>query len=153
MAATDLKDHSPKRVAARVLTREILARLADQADRLNLDLLDTLIFSGIWTANTEHLSDPDRFATVFDLPPNAERRRVSVAEVAVRLRLSPTLVKERVKALESAHLVESSEAGLIVPTAVFTRPEALNGIDATWKDAQRLTNILASFGLEPTPQP
>lgn len=77
----------PKRVVARIASIEILAGMTELADVCGMDLFSLVVFTGLWTANTEHLIDPVRYATIFDLPPNVERRPITRAALAERLRL------------------------------------------------------------------
>jgi hypothetical protein len=136
-----------KRGVARLLGQRIPEFMAAQADRHGVDLIDTLIFTIIWATNTEHLVVPGRYAGIFDIPPNAERRPIKLAELTFRARLPKTLVAERVAGLKSRHMVEETPAGLIVPSAVFTQPEMLNGVDAIFENARQLVEELAQFGV------
>jgi hypothetical protein len=136
-----------KRGVARLLGQRLPEFMAAQADRHGMDLIDTLIFTIIWSTNTEHLVAPGRYAGIFDIPPNAERRPLKLAELTFRARLSKALVADRVGAMKARNLVEETAAGLVVPSAVFTQPEMLNGVDAIFDNARQLVEELAAFGI------
>lgn len=139
----------PKRVVARIVSVEFLTGMAELADCLGLDMVSSITFMAIWTSNTEHLMDPGRYATIFDLPPNIERRPITREDLAVRARLPLALANATVDALIAGDLVEEGARGLVVPSAVFTQPRMLDSIDLTCDHMQKLITVLATYGFPP----
>ena len=140
-------DDSPKRVVARVLTRDVLAAFGQITDRYGMDMLDFLVFSGVWTANTAHLTDAQVYAGTFDVPPDEVRRPVSLGALAKALRMEPALVAERVAGLIAGGLVAKVEGGLVVPSAVFGRPEMLDGIELAYVRTMQMVQALEDYGV------
>jgi hypothetical protein len=138
---------SPKRVVARVMAREVMATMGQLADRYEMDLIDTLVFTAIWTANTAHLSDAEIYAGIFDVPPDRERRTVSLEAVAAALRIDRALVETRVEGLIGASMVALENGGLVVPSAVFTRPDMIDGVELTYVRTLRLVSTLDHYGV------
>jgi len=136
-----------KRGVTRLVGQRIPEFLAAQADRHGMDLIDTLLFTIIWSTNTEHLIQPGRYAGIFEIPPNAERKAIRLVELTFRARLPKAVVSERVAGLKARKMVEETPAGLVVPSAVFSRPEMLNGVDAIFENAFQLVEELAQFGI------
>jgi hypothetical protein len=136
-----------KRGVARLLGQRIPEFLAAQADRHGVDLIDTLIFTIIWATNTEHLIQPGCYAGILDIPPNAERRPIRLVELIFRARLPKALVAERVEGLKKMSMVEETPDGLVVPSAVFSQPGMLKGVDAICDNARQLVEELALFGI------
>src|SRR3954469_25281062 len=116
LGSVSVMDDSPKRVVARVLTRDVMATFGQIADRYGMDLIDTLVFSGVWVANTAHLSDAQIYAGTFDVPPDEVRRPVGLAALAKGLRMEAALVAERVAGLIGRGMVAKAEGGLVVPS-------------------------------------
>src|SRR5215218_1389606 len=138
---------SPKRVVARVLAREVLATFGQIADRYGLDLIDTLVFTGVWTANTAHLSDPQVYAGIFDVPPDEARRPVSRAALAAQLRMEAGLLDERLARLMAGGVVVETEEGLSVPAHVLGRDEMVDGVELTYVRTLQLVQTLDRFGV------
>lgn len=142
-----LPDETPRRAVTRIMARDLLNCAVTNADLLGLDMVGLLVFTGIWTSNTEHLTDPGRYSTIFDLPPNSERRPMPVTALAANLRMPLELVRARVDELIQADLVEEGPSGLIVPSAVFTRREMLDGVELLYTVAEALVAKLARYGV------
>lgn len=138
-------DDKPKRAVSRLVAKEFIDGFAALADLYGLDLLTTLVFTGVWTANTEHLNESDRYATVYDLPPNMVRRPIGEAELARRLRLPEAMVWNALDDLAAMHLVERTSSGAVVPTAVFTSAPMIEGINRTYESTQALVQRLAEL--------
>jgi hypothetical protein len=140
-------DDSPKRVVARVMCREFLAIAGEMADRYGTDLIDTVIFTAVWTANTGHLLDGKTYATTFHLPPDSQRRPVSLEDLAKAVRLDPALVAERLAGMIGTNFVEKHPKGYVVPTAVFTQPQQLDGVELGYVRTLRLIQELDNYGI------
>ena len=47
-----------RRATARVMTYEVLRGLAAMARHARWDMIQFLVFNGVWSANTQHLLEP-----------------------------------------------------------------------------------------------
>lgn len=135
---------SPKdnrRLTGRLIAYELLDLLSQMAHRFDGDLISLLVFTGVWTANTAHLrTTTDRYAALHDIPPDSQRRAITDADLADRLCLPRHIQDPYVAALIDVGMIERRDLGLVVPSAVFTRPEMLAGANDTYG---RLIEILA----------
>ena len=130
-----------RRVANRILAHEALNLLSEFAHANGGDVLALLVFTGVWTSNTAHLRDSrDRYAGLYDVPPDSQRRPVSEEDLN-RLLCIPRDIQDRyVAALIGAGLVERVGGGLVAPAAVFTRPVMLQGANEIYA---RLVEMMA----------
>ena len=136
----------PVRLILRTMTREVLNALAAQADAFDMDLVTLLVFTGVWTANTEHLNDA-QYIALFDLPPDFHRRPITLRALAGKLRMPLSLVQDRIAQLQSAGLVDQGERGIVVPTGVFTKPEMIAAVEAQYERSKRLVETMGALGL------
>lgn len=137
----------PERLLVRTLSHDFLACLAGYCDILRLDMVGMLVFTGVWTANTGHLTDTARFAQRTDLPPDHYRRPVGLNDLAQRLRMPTDLVADRVSRLEALALLEVDARGIWVPKGVFTRDEVLGAFQATLDTAAALAATMTRHGM------
>jgi hypothetical protein len=114
-----------RRATVRIIAYEILRGISAMARLNGGDTLSLLVFTGIWSANTQHLiSARDRYAALQDVPPDSQRRPVPQDELANFLCIPKEIVAAYVAALIDGELVVRTAD---VPAIVFTRPEMLDG--------------------------
>lgn len=136
-----------RRTIVRVLTRETLRGLRDLAVIHGGDMIRALVFTTITSGNTEHLTQPDgRYSGFYDLPPDRERRPVSIDEIVDALLIPRELVESYVAVLVEEGLCDERPSGYVVPSAVFTRPEMLNGLNEFYTGTVRLVSSLRQAG-------
>ncbi|HYD45146.1 MAG TPA: hypothetical protein VEA79_07780 [Phenylobacterium sp.] len=136
-----------RRAIVRVLTHEVMRGLRDLAVLYDGDLIRALVFTAITSANTQHLHGPDgRYASFYDLPPDRERRAVSMDELVDSLLMPRELIQRYVEGLCADGMCESTPSGYVVPSAVFTRPEMLNGLNEFYTGTVRLVTALQNAG-------
>lgn len=117
-----------RRLTARVIAVEVMRSLGALADLHGGDMIEMLIFIGIWTANSEHLNArTDRYAGLHEIAPDSQRRPIPEADLRAQLRMPEHIVAAYVKKLIADGAVERLPGGLVVPSAVFTRPELMEG--------------------------
>jgi hypothetical protein len=130
-----------RRLTGRLIAYEFIDLLGHMARRYDGDVISLLVFTGVWTANTAHLrATTDRYAALHDIPPDSQRRAITEADLADRLCLPRHIQDPYVAALIDVGIIERRDAGLVVPSAVFTRAEMLAGANDTYG---RLIEILA----------
>ena len=138
-----------RRLVVRIASHHILSLLGEMAARLGLDLIETLIHAGVWTANTEHLQESvGRYARLLDLPPDSQRRPIGEAELMARLRLPRAIFEPYVERLIERGYLERVGAGLVAPSAVFTRPDVVEALGACHSSVRELMETLRRIGLE-----
>ena len=66
-----------RRLTGRVIAEQVMRALAALADLHGGDLIEMLVFIGVWTANSEHLNaDTERYAGLHDIAPDSQRRPI-----------------------------------------------------------------------------
>ena len=140
-----------RRLVVRLASHQILNMLGELADRLGMDLIETLVHGAVWTANTEHLLESTgRYARLLDLPPDSLRRPIGEAQLLARLRLPRPLLESYIERLiqrqarytifdpgdfpsNAAMSMSYDRSGLIGHTLLGSgRPLNLNAVDSIW---------------------
>ena len=130
-----------RRVANRILAHEAIQLLSHFARQHGGDLIALLVFTGVWTSNTAHLRrERERYAGLHDIPPDTQRRPISEAALAELLCIPRDIQDRYVESLSAQGLVERRGGGLVVPAAIFTRPEMLSGTNEIYA---RLVEMMA----------
>ena len=136
-----------RRTVVRVLTMQTMRGLRDLALIHQGDLIRALVFTAITDANTRHLMDADgRYASFYDLPPDRERRPVSLDEIVDALLMPREIVERYLATLVGEGLCEVRASGYVIPSAVFTRPEMLDGLNEFYTGTMRLVTALRGAG-------
>ena len=116
-----------RRAIVRIMSREILEGLAALARLNGGDMIQLLVFTGIWSSNTRHLVASGRYAALHDIPPDSQRLPVPQPVLAAQLGIPGDIVARYVDQLVEAGMAERLPGGLVVPTAVFRRPDMMDG--------------------------
>lgn len=145
---TDHLTHSDnRRATARIMTHEVLRGLSAMARSSDGDMIQFLVFSGIWSANTQHLlGAKDRYAQLNDIPPDSQRRPISQDGLARMLCMPDDIIARYVDRLTEEGLAERVGDGLVVPSAVFTRPEMLDRNNELYTRVLSLVSALRGAG-------
>lgn len=143
-----------RRIVVRVFAVELLRSLNELAHANGDDLIGALVFTAVWSLNTQHLNFVEgRYASMHDLAPDRERRPVGVEEIAAVLVIDEDLVVQRLDRLVRAGACERGPNGYVVPSAVFTQPEMMDGLNASYTGALRLVTGLQNAGFRTGERP
>jgi len=143
------------RVGSEFLMRGIDSMIKSQGD----DLIAALIFTAIWTTNVRHITQSPaniEFGGPNDIPPDAQRRPVSVQAVANQLGIPYETVRRYVqKMIKAGDCIRVGKHGLIVPAAVFARPQHQKALQESLPSLLRFLADLkrAEFDFAPYRQP
>jgi len=147
MSVPPPKSVDNRRVLARIMTHEVLRGLAAMARSGGGDMIQFLVFSGIWSANTQHLLGmKGRYAEQNDIPPDSQRRPIPQEDLVHMLCMPEDIVARYVETLEADGIVERVAGGLVVPAAVFTRPAMLDGNNELYARVMSLVSALRGVG-------
>ncbi len=136
-----------RRATVRIIAYEALRAISTLARVNGGDTIGLLVFTGIWSANTQHLAgDRHRYAALHDVPPDSQRRPVPLDELANFLSIPKEIVAAYVAALVEAGMVEEMTGGLTVPAAIFTRPEMLAGTNELYARVMGMVVALRGVG-------
>lgn len=112
------------------------------------DLLYSLVFTTLWAGNCSHLRG-SAYAELDNVPPDHERRPLTVRQVADSLGLPYETVRRRfVEMLDRGIAQRVGREGFIVPQAVFTKPEFMNGLRRSHQSLMRFLKELKSVGVD-----
>ena len=137
-----------RRATVRIVAHEILEGLASLARLNGGDMVRLIVFTGIWTANSQHLVGGDRYAALHDIPPDSQHRPVPQDALATQIAMPADIVSRYVEALIAEGLVERLPAGLVVPSAVFGRPDMLDGSSELYARFMSMVVALRAAGFQ-----
>lgn len=114
-----------RRLTLRIVASDFARMLPVLAQAQGGDVFRYLVFTTIWTANSQHLTSPDRYAELYDIPPDAQRRPAPEALIREMLGAPREVVDPYIEQMVAEGTVERVAGGLLVPSAVFTQPDQL----------------------------
>lgn len=143
---------SDEYVNARAATRfatDYILRWVEIANEVHgSDFLYALVFTTLWAGNCSHIRG-DVYTDIDDIPPDHERRPLTVRQVADSLGLPYETVRRRfVEMLEKGMAQRVGREGFIVPQSALARPEVMQGLKRSHMSLTRFLKELKSIGFE-----
>lgn len=143
---------SEEYVNARAATRyatDYILRWVEIANEVHgSDLLYALVFTTLWAGNCSHIRG-GLYAEVDDMPPDHERRPLTVRQVADSLALPYETVRRRfVEMLEKGMAQRIGREGFIVPSSALAKPEVVQGLRRSHQSLTRFLKDLKTIGIE-----
>lgn len=136
-----------RRATGRIIAHEALGLVSAMARAFDCDLIELVVFTGIWTSNTAHLvGETSRYVTLHDVPPDMQRRPISRPALYAAIAVPEAIAAPYVEALIARGVVEEGPNGLTVPSAVFTQPEMLDGANEMYTRLVRMITGLRAVG-------
>ena len=138
-----------RRLIVRVLGQQVMQLLADWARANDGDLIGVLVFTGVWTANVEHLAPRPalRYTELNDIPPDSLRTPITQAELTDRLCLPRATVAVYVRDFIDRGVLAEVDGGLIVRAEVIARMDTLESLNIAYERAQTMVERLREAGL------
>jgi DNA-binding IscR family transcriptional regulator len=120
--------------------------------RIGLDLVHTLLCITIVQMNVRHIAEnPDvaaAYSGLLDIPPDEERRPVSVYAVAREMGLPYETARRHVRQMtEAGLLARDSGGGVWMLASVHNQADWIAGAEASWSQVQRLVEAFAQLGV------
>lgn len=138
-----------RRAIVRASTAEVVKGLAATARLIGGDTIFLLVFTGIWVANVQHIpNDSGRFAGITDIPPDSQRRPVTEDELERLVGVPQPILGDYVERLIVSGLAERLPGGLVVPTAVFTRPDQIAGANEIYTRLLSMVSAMRAAGFQ-----
>lgn len=137
-----------RRAIVRIMSHEIVEGLASLARLNGGDMIQLLVFTGIWTANTRHLIVSGRYSALHDIPPDSQRLPVPQPVLAAQICMPGEIVARYVDQLVEAGIVERLPGGLVVPTAVFRRSDMMDGSNEFYSRVVQMVVALRGAGFQ-----
>ena len=92
------------------------------------------------------LKVPLNFDQLKSIPPDALRKPASLDELRLVLPMPDDILQTYVKRLVDKGLVEEVSGKLVVPTAVFTQPEMLQGTSDLYESVVQMVTSMRTAG-------
>jgi hypothetical protein len=142
------EEYMNARAATRYATDYILRWVEIANEVHGSDLLYALVFTTLWAGNCSHIRG-GVYAEVDDIPPDHERRPLTVRQVADSLGLPYETVRRRfVEMLEKGMAQRVGREGFIVPQSALSRPEVVQGLRRSHISLTRFLKELKTIGVE-----
>jgi len=144
-------DYNVARAAARSATDYILRWVEIANEVHGADIIYSLVFTTLWAGNVSHLRGKEAYAEVEDLPPDEERRPITIRQVADSLGLPYETVRRRVvEMLDRGMARKVGREGFIVPVEALGRPELIHSLKRSHTSLLRFLKELKQLGVEAT---
>lgn len=148
MPSSSRRSPDKRRLATRAIAGEVIHGLARLSSTQGGDVIRLLVFTGVWVANTAHLTSGTRYAAMRDIPPDAQRRPVADAALVELLSMPADIVSRYTDELLAHGLLERVSGGLVAPSAVFTDETQLRGMNELQDIMRRIFGQLRSIGVD-----
>ena len=141
-------EYHDARAAVRCATDYIL-RWVEIANEIHgVDIIYSLVYTTMWAGNVSHLRGRV-YAGINEIPPDEERRPITIRQVADSLGLPYETVRRRVVEMLKRGVVKKvGREGFIVPGEAHARPEMLNGLKRSHASLTRFLKELKALGIE-----
>ncbi len=142
------EEYANARAASRYATDYILRWVEIANEVHGSDLLYALVFTTLWAGNCSHIRG-GLYADLDDIPPDHERRPLTVRQVADSLGLPYETVRRRfVEMLERGMAQRVGREGFIVPASALSKPEVVHGLRRSHISLTRFLKELKTIGVE-----
>ncbi len=112
------------------------------------DIIYGLVYTTLWAGNVSHLRGRV-YTEISDIPPDEERRPITIRQVADSLGLPYETVRRRfVEMIDRGVAKKVSREGFIIPSEVHARPEMVNSVRRSHASLMRFLKELKALGIE-----
>jgi len=141
-----------RRQILRLTTNMFLEAVEILMARIGLDLIHTLLYITVIQANVRHISeDPDvaaNYSGLRDIPPDDERRPVSVYAVAREMGLPYETARRHIRQMTDAGLLaRDRNGGVWAPAALHSQADWVAGAEVSWGQVKRLVEAFGQLGV------
>jgi hypothetical protein len=141
-------EYHDARAATRSATDYLLRWVEIANEAHGVDIVYALVFTTLWAGNVSHLRGRT-YADIDDIPPDDERRPITIRQVADSLGLPYETVRRRVvEMLKRGMAVKVGREGFIVPLEALARSEMVNALKRSHTSLLRMLKELKSLGIE-----
>ncbi len=135
-----------RRAVVRIVATEMTKVSSAMAKVHGDDVIEYFVFTALWVLNSSHLIGDQRYVQLKSIPPDALRKPASVDELRLVLPMPDDILQTYVKRLVDKGLVEEVSGKLVVPTAVFTQPEMLQGTSDLYESVVQMVTSMRTAG-------
>ena len=112
----------------------------------NDDIIEYFVFTAIWVLNSQHIIGDERYAPLRSIPPDAQRRPISMEELRRTAPMPDHILIAYVEKMVANGIVERKPAGLVVPSAVFTQPGMVDGANDLYSRMVGMVTAMRNAG-------
>lgn len=147
----DLTTFSPvpadtRRAVVRIVATEMTKISRAMARVHGDDVIEYFVFTALWVLNSSHLIGDQRYVQLKSIPPDVLRKPASLEELRAALPMPADILQTYVKRLLERGLAEEVSGKLVVPTAVFTQPEMLQGTSELYESVVQMVTSMRAAG-------
>lgn len=147
----DLTTFSPvpadtRRAVVRIVATEMTKISRAMARVHGDDVIEYFVFTALWVLNSSHLIGDQRYVQLKSIPPDVLRKPASLEELRAALPMPADILQTYVKRLLEKGLAEEVSGKLVVPTAVFTQPEMLQGTSELYESVVQMVTSMRAAG-------
>ena len=110
------------------------------------DVIEYFVFTALWVLNSSHLIGDQRYVQLKSIPPDVLRKPASIEELRAALPMPADILQTYVKRLLEKGVAEEVSGKLVVPTAVFTQPEMLQGTSELYESVVQMVTSMRAAG-------
>ncbi|WP_425994350.1 hypothetical protein [Caulobacter sp. DWR1-3-2b1] len=141
-------EYHDARATVRCATDYILRWVEIANETHGVDIVYSLVYTTLWAGNVSHLRGRV-YAEIDDIPPDEERRPITIRQVADSLGLPYETVRRRVvEMLKRGVAKKVGRVGFIVPGAAHAQPEMITGLKRSHTSLMRFLKELKALGIE-----
>lgn len=140
-AATD-----NRRAVVRIVAYEMTRISSSMARVHDDDVIEYLVFTALWVLNTQHLIGHPRYGELKNIPPDAQRKPATMDDLRRTVPMPDEILQTYVERLLKRGYAEERSGGLVVPTAVFTQPDMLNGANELYSHVVTMVQSMRAAG-------
>lgn len=135
-----------RRAVVRIVAYELMRISTSMARAHDGDVIEYMVFTAIWVLNSQHLIGDTRYASLHSLPPDALRKPATLDELRRTVPMPEEILQTYVDRLLKRGYAEERSGGLVVPTAVFTQPDMLNGSNELYSHVVTMVQSMRAAG-------
>ena len=135
-----------RRAVVRIIATEMTKISRAMAKVHGDDVIEYFVFTALWVLNSSHLIGDQRYVQLKSIPPDVLRKPASLEELRAALPMPADILQTYVKRLLEKGLAEEVSGKLVVPTAVFTQPEMLQGTSELYESVVQMVTSMRAAG-------
>ena len=135
-----------RRAIVRIVAYEIMRLSTSMARVHDGDVIEYLVFTAMWVLNTQHLIGHPLYGELKNIPPDAQRKPATLDDLRRTVPMPEEILQAYVERLLTRGYAEERSGGLVVPSAVFTQPDMLDGANELYSHVVTMVQSMRAAG-------
>ncbi|MBP6877752.1 MAG: hypothetical protein KBC34_07010 [Phenylobacterium sp.] len=135
-----------RRAVVRIVATEMVKVSGAMAKVHGDDVIEYMVFTALWVLNSSHLIGDPRYVQLKSIPPDALRKPASLDELRLALPMPDSILLPYVQRLRDKGMIEDVSGKMVVPTAVFTQSEMLQGTGDLYESVVKMVTSMRTAG-------